>query len=65
LRLYGFYPEGHGPLSFFVADTSLQQAKEKVEAYIAKHKPYGSRDWPGEYEVAEVDVGVVLINNND
>jgi hypothetical protein len=64
IRLFGFYPSGHGALSFFVAAASLNEAREMVDDYVKKQKPMYNEEWPGEYEVTEALPGLVLINNN-
>jgi len=39
IRLFGFYPDGHGPFSFFVAAASLNEARQMVDEYIQKNLP--------------------------
>lgn len=63
-RLYGFYPDGHGPLSFFVVAGSEEEARKAINKFVADHPPLYREEWPQNYEVEVVDAGQVLVNDN-
>jgi len=67
LKLYAFYPEGHGPLSFFVMAKDEHTAKTEVCAYIEKHCKEGKitgYDFEGKYAIVKANENEVLVNNN-
>lgn len=68
MKLYAFYPRGHGPSSFFVAAEDEQGARDSVSKFVASDKGatlYGADCWPHQYEVEEFEPGAVAINGND
>jgi hypothetical protein len=68
-KLYGFYPDGHGPVSFFVMAEDENEARATITRYTQTQEDYESyyvRDWPDSYtQVCEVGNGQVLTNHND
>ena len=75
MKLFAFYPNGHGPESFFVMAESLEQAKAQVQQF---HSMYKYIDYPilkpvedgycigeTEYTIEEYSENQVAFNNND
>lgn len=69
MKLFGFYPNGHGQHSFFVAAEDEQSARQAVTRYITDgpfNLEYQSKGWGTDYyDVFEVGAGEVLDNAND
>ena len=65
-KLYAWQPEGHGPLSFFVAADSKQEAEESVRRYLFENKTdnYDRGGWPLNFELSVVEKGIVVANDN-
>ena len=70
VKLYAFYPSGHGPLSFFICCYSKDVAVSKINDYIeAEFKDgnlsgYDFDGFPDDYTCEEYKVNRVAINDN-
>lgn len=71
MKLYAFYPDGHGPFSFFVMAETEEEAIAAIEEERKKHDDYnssgfGSINTSDPYYIKKV-VGknVVMWNSND
>jgi len=71
MKLYAFFPDGHGPFSFFVmaeteAEAVLAVEKERKKYDAEDSDGFGSTDvTQPHYMKAVVGANVVLINAND
>lgn len=68
LKLYSFYPEGHGQVSIFTMAHSEEEAFEIIDAEIksGKFDAYEVDGWGTDYySVESVGYKGILINNND
>lgn len=66
MKLYVFYPDGHGPVTFMVAASSEAEARAAVEQRLASEPPdwlYGGT-WPESYTLEVYQPGEVAINDN-
>ncbi len=63
MKLYAFYPEGHGLRSFFVVADNETDARKQVDEYVKKYMDtileYETSEWPEDYELKVFDVGQV------
>lgn len=68
MKLYSFCPSGHGELSFYIVADNINEATEKVKAYIQnnnidKYDCYGfGTDY---YKVTATEPNCVITNRND
>lgn len=73
MKLFRFYPDGHGPLSYFVNAETQEEAHAIVTAHINKCYPpkngvhvYEAKEWGTDYWLLEeCEIGQVLENSND
>lgn len=73
MKLYAFYPKGHGSYSFFVQASSEQEAMRMVSEYIKDHHTdekgwfkYEAYGWGTEEYIMQVfEPGQVAENPND
>lgn len=73
MKLYGFRPKGHGPISFFVMADNKKEAVKAIDDEIKVIQAEADKNWwqistdgwgTDYYECKEVGAGVVLTNNN-
>lgn len=66
LKLYGFYPNGHGQYSFFTMARSEEEAFQRIDAEIKDYDSYYVHGWGTDYYTVEVvEQAGILTNNND
>ena len=67
MKLYAWYPEGHGSWSFFVMEETKEDAVKAIKQFIkdSKESNYFYESWPHKYELEVCVKGEVAINNND
>jgi len=67
LKLFAFYPEGHGVKSFFIMAKDKETAMAKVESFCKKKNEYGYVYYKGNdyYYIEEYDENEIAVNDND
>lgn len=71
MKLYAWYPQSYGPLSFF----TMAETEEEAETAVRKYRKdmiqeggmskYFMVGWPSQYRLVTFEQGEVAINNND
>lgn len=67
IKLFAFYPNMHGPWSFFVCAESETEARAAVDKFTYDNmskNAYECGDWPNGYIVEVKDILHVAVNDN-